>query len=426
METLFAAPVILKIFVSLAIILLGSHYLKSLTPAVVAATAVLAFWSGHSPLASWQIAADRIFSPQQAILYGVIFLVISLSAQMKACGNMTAMVRSLGSRLSSRASMAILPAIIGLLPMPGGAVFSAPLVDGVKGSEKLPGVAKTRINYWFRHMWEFWWPLYPGVLLAIDLSGLPVGKYIFFMSPLTLVYILGGYLFLLRRISPGEVHRRQPSPGFFKAVLPIFIVMAAFALVGILIPSVGKISKYLPMGIGLILAMGVLQGLHPLKGKAWKTILFSPKTMGLVLLIVAVRTYGAFIEAPLPEGGTMMEVMNRELFAWGIPVGFFAVLLPFFCGFVMGVSVGTVGACFPIVLSLIGPNPSETATIGVVMVAYAAGLGGQILSPVHVCLVVTNRYFKSGIIDSLRGLILPTAATLGGALLLSRLVERLF
>lgn len=421
MEALLAAPVILKIFVSLSVILLGNRYLKNMTLAVVIATVVLAAWSGQTLRSSWQIASERIFSPGQAVLYVVVFLVIALSSQMKACGNMTVMVHSIGSRLSNRASMAILPAIIGLLPMPGGALFSAPLVDTVKGAEQLSGVAKSKINYWFRHMWEFWWPLYPGVLLAIDLSGLPVGKYILFMAPLTIFYILGGYLFLLRTVPHGEKHRGEPVPGFFKAVLPIVITMGTFTLVEVLVPGMGEFSKYLPIGIGLILAMAVLQRLHPLNKKRWKRILVSPKTVWLVLLIVVVRTYGAFIEAPLP-GETMMEVMRGELTAWGIPVGLFVVFVPFFCGAVMGVSVGTVGASFPIVISLLGANPSEGALMGAVMLAYAAGLGGQLLSPVHVCLVVTNQYFKSGILNSLKGLVLPTATMMAGAFLLSRLV----
>ena len=427
MEYFFNLPVILKIFTSLLIILLGNRYLKNMAFSVALATVVLAFWSGQSLYTSWEIASVRIFSPSEAVLYVVVYLVIALSSQMKATGTMTTMVHSIGSRLSNRTSMAVLPAVIGLLPMPGGALFSAPLVNTCQGADELTGVTKTQINYWFRHMWEYWWPLYPGVLLAIDLSGLPILRYILFMAPLTLFYILGGYLFLLRRIPKGAREKGTiPVKGLFKSTLPILITMAVFGVLEALFPALGKFSKYVPIGIGLVTAMVVLQIQSPLEKKHWKKILFSSQSLSLVLLIVMIRTYGAFIEAPLPGGQILMDVMRAELAAWGIPVFLFVALIPFFSGAVMGVAVGTVGASFPIVLSLLGSDPPPGILMSTVMIAFAFGHAGQLLSPVHVCLVVSNQYFKAGLLPSLRGLLLPVATMLGGAYLISRVLLLVF
>ncbi len=68
-----------------------------------------------------------------------------------------------------------LPALIGMLPMPGGAIFSAPLVDSVDDNDELFSSEKAAVNYWFRHIWEYWWPMYPGVILAVKYSGLSFG-----------------------------------------------------------------------------------------------------------------------------------------------------------------------------------------------------------------------------------------------------------
>ena len=61
------------------------------------------------------------------------------------------------------------------------------------------------------------------------------------------------------------------------------------------------------------------------------------------------------------------------------------------------------------------------------VLAYAAGFMGQMLSPVHVCLLVTNQYFKTPLLRSLAGLILPVLFVLLGAygysLLLRLVVE---
>ena len=79
-----------------------------------------------------------------------------------------------------------LPALVGLLPMPGGALFSAPLVDSVDSEKGIGGTLKAAVNYWFRHIWEYWWPLYPGVILAIRYSGLPFELFLIIQAPFTL------------------------------------------------------------------------------------------------------------------------------------------------------------------------------------------------------------------------------------------------
>ena len=119
---------------------------------------------------------------------------------MSISGNMKEMVENVRSMISKRFSMAILPAIIGFLPMPGGAIFSAPLLDDCDSDNEVKPILKTKINYWFRHIWEYWWPLYPGVLLAVDITGLPVLTFMMLQLPLSLLSILAGYLFLLRNI----------------------------------------------------------------------------------------------------------------------------------------------------------------------------------------------------------------------------------
>ncbi len=52
-----------------------------------------------------------------------------------------------------------------------GALFSAPLVENVIGEDKISAERKAMINHWFRHLWEYWWPLYPGFVLAVELLG---------------------------------------------------------------------------------------------------------------------------------------------------------------------------------------------------------------------------------------------------------------
>ena len=127
-------------------------------------------------------------------------------------------------------------------------------------------------------------------------------------------------------------------------------------------------------------------------------------------LVEAVRIYGAVIDTPLPSGILLVEQMRLELVQWGIPFLAVMALIPLFSGMAMGVTVGYVGASFPIVLSLLGPDPSLMSILSACMLAYGIGFLGEMLTPMHVCLVVTNGYFKTRLFPSIISLLKPAAA----------------
>ncbi len=423
MTLLFEVPVILRILVSLGLILLVQKLSRRLEVAVAAGALLLGVWSGHSPSALLAISWNRFASVDNLLLMLVIVLVIWLSSQMQRTGVMADLVGSVRSRLSTRASMAALPAVIGLLPMPGGALFSAPLVDDADRAAQVPALTKTRINYWFRHVWEYWWPLYPGVLLSIDLSGLPLWLFVVVQFPLSIVAILGGYLFILRGVPVGKRETDSDSKSFLGLVLPIAVVVGVYAVVQLTLPGVARVAKYLPMVIGLISAMLVLQAQRPFGVRDWRSIVVSPKPLLLAAIVALVRVYGAFVEARLPGGVYLMDQVRAELDAFGIPPLLLVMLIPLVSGLTTGVSVGFVGASFPVVLRLIGADPPLHLLISTVVLAFGLGYTGMILSPVHVCLVVTNEHFRTGLFRSIRTLIAPAGTVVLGAVALSWLLR---
>ncbi|NOZ25607.1 MAG: DUF401 family protein [Nitrospirae bacterium] len=64
-------------------------------------------------------------------------------------------------------------------------------------------------------------------------------------------------------------------------------------------------------------------------------------------------------------------------------------LLPFLTGVLTGITVGFVGSTFPLIMSLAGSDPHAFT------LAFASGFIGVLLSPVHVCLVLTREYFNA-------------------------------
>ena len=428
MDVLFSVPVILKVLLSLGLILAVNAWSRSLLLALLLGTLALGFWCGFSPETLGGIAWRRAVSLNNLMLMVIIFQVVWLSSLMSEAGVMNDLVTAVRSRISSRASIAVLPALIGWLPMPGGALFSAPLVAQCDRDEELAPLLKTRINYWFRHIWEYWWPLYPGVLLVLDITGLDVWQLALLQLPLSVVAAGAGYWFLLRQV-PGEgVERTDGRTGarrgrIVRLMAPVLTVVLVYALVRAGAPAAADFNRYLPMALGLVGALLVLQWQRPASGAVWRRVVLSRKTVQLALLVAMVRIYGAVIEADLPNGVALVEQMRLELDLWGIPVVAMIVLIPFVSGITSGLAIGFVGASFPIVMSLIGEDPSRGRLLSTTVLAFSSGYMGMMLSPVHICLIVTNEHFRTRLVHSLAGLIRPAAAVLVGGVVLSVLVR---
>jgi hypothetical protein len=73
-------------------------------------------------------------------------------------------------------------------------------------------------------------------------------------------------------------------------------------------------------------------------------------------------------------------------------------------GLLTGLTVGFVGATFPIITAMMGGHP-DPATV---TFAFASGFAGVMLSPTHLCLLLTLQYFKADMAGTYRLLYLPT------------------
>ena len=425
---LLSLPVLVKVLGTLAVILIINWVARNLMAAIAVGGLLLGLWSGQSLSEVGGIAWARFSSLDNLALMVVICQIIWLSSLMAKTGVMQDMVQSVRERIPHRLSFAALPAVIGLLPMPGGAMFSAPMVDSADSSGQLSSLLKTQTNYWFRHVWEYWWPLYPGVILTLGMTDLEIWQLIPAQLPVSALAIAGGYLFLLRRIPRnGEPEKAPKGDGrsFFALVAPIITVILTYAAILIVFPAIADVSRYIPIMAGLFLALSVLQIQRRPGWSDWREVLLSRRTLYMTVLVAVIRIYGAMIEARLPGGMLLVDQMRGELAAFGLPEGLFILLIPLIAGLAVGINVGTIGASLPVVMSLLGPSPPLAALLPTTVMAYAAGFMGQMLSPVHVCLIVSNQYFKTPLLRSLGGLILPVLLVLFGTYAYSLLLPLL-
>ena len=92
-----------------------------------------------------------------------------------------------------------------------------------------------------------------------------------------------------------------------------------------------------------------------------------------------IQVYGAFIGSKLPDGTPLVARFSSELTAFGIPVVLMIMLIPFVSALATGLAVGYIGASFPIVLSLLGAEPSYGTLLAAMVLAQGFGMTGLML-----------------------------------------------
>jgi len=344
-------------------------------------------------------------------LIGVIVLVLILSHCLDKTGQMNRILESFQALVGDvRVVLITLPALIGLLPMPGGAVFSAPMVEAAQKGINIPPNQKTLINYWFRHIWEYSWPLYPGLLLAAELgreSGwkLSVFKLAAIQSPLTVAALVGGILFFIRSIPRTTPQRNEDSRHARLSTLAVDISpIAVIIILVILLTAVFALESKSSLLLSLVAAILLTLALSTLKKQmppvaVLKSISVA-RILALVYVIAALMVFRETIEQSrsVNEISDMMETYRIPLFP-------FVVLLSFTSGMVMGLTMAYIGIVFPILMPLLLQVHADP--IPYLVLAFGSGFIGVLFSPVHVCLILTHEYFTSDFTPVYRKMIVP-------------------
>lgn len=352
---------------------------------------------------AWKACADQTTLELAAI----VALIIVLSSILEQKGHLERILSSLQALIRNvKVLLVLVPAFIGLLPMPGGALFSAPMVKVASRRLKLTPVQHTAINYWFRHVWEYVLPLYPGVILASKLSGVPLPRFALAQLPLTAVMLLSGVFFFLRDVRGYGEGDPQPdqqgNPGVEMSIRSSSALLF-FQLCVDALPILLVIVLALFMGINLIVALAisiaVAIALSRSKAKEIPRLIFKSIPINMVTLVFGIMVF----KVMLRDCGSIQDVAVF-LRAYNVPVLLMFALLPFLTGILTGFTVGFVGITFPIAFALL---ETEGFDLSHIVLAYGMGFIGVLLSPVHLCLLVTKDYFKAQFDKVYRSLLMP-------------------
>ncbi len=364
-----------------------------------------------------------LVQPRTLGLIAITIALLGLSGMMQEGGQMAKIV-ALAKQLFRRpaVTMAALPALIGLLPMPGGALFSAPMVASAAGEANVSGGRLSAVNYWFRHVWEHWWPLYPGVILAVTLTGGGFVEFIAYQLPLGLFMIAGGLLIFrgahadLAAVGAGGrvggALVRETASIWLIILIVVITAAGLWALPdGTLPPQIEGLSTFLPISMGLAVSLVWTWRYSRLDRRQMRRVWINGKILSMACLVATVMIFQYTLDEVRAA-----ERIGHELEQFDVPVVVVVMALPFIAGMVTGLAVGFVGTSFPIVVALVATALPGEALRPYVVLAYAFGHLGQMLSPLHLCHVVSNRYFQTSFAPVYRRITVPAAVTGGLAL----------
>jgi acetyl-CoA carboxylase carboxyl transferase subunit alpha len=344
------------------------------------------------PGEAWRALAGTLNNRVTVELVLALSFIRMLEMVLREQGLLKRMMESFKGSIRSRRLVIIsMPLLIGMLPSVGGAYFSAPMVEEASEGEPMGADEKAFVNYWFRHPWEFVLPLYPGILLASALGGIELRTLMILNLVPGAVMITLGFLFSMRKIEHSGGGGKMPD---LRSFLPIgFVLILVIAL-----------------GVKLYIALAVVVGGIALRYRYGPARLWKLLRHGFSL-DVAVLIFGVMLFKETME--ITGAVANISLFFTeaGVPLLPTLVLLPFMAGILTGITVGYVGATFPLIASLAGGGTPEALAL-----AFAAGLVGVLLSPVHVCLILTREYFCADMGGVYRRMYLPALAVLVSAI----------
>jgi integral membrane protein (TIGR00529 family) len=287
--------------------------------------------------------------------------------------------------------MAVLPGVIGLLPSAGGAAFSAPMVQEAAGGSAITPERRAFINYWFRHIWEYISPLYPGIVLAAAVTKLELNVLLLSQLPLPLAVVGVGALLAFRGV-PGSGNK---SPRDWKDFKALFLST---------LPITASLIMVVVFNINLAVTMAsiiiALFRLYRYSFREIGTALRESLSLNVVLMVIGIMVFKGMLDA-----SGAIEALPVFFEQSGLPQGVVLFTLPFLVGLLTGLTVGFVGSTFPLVVAMYSGHPDPAA----VTFAFASGFAGVMLSPTHLCFVLTIRYFKADMAGTYRLMYVPVA-----------------
>ncbi len=301
-----------------------------------------------------------------------------------------------------RIVLMFVPAILGLLPVPGGALMSAPVVDRVGDQLGLDRVKKLFINVWFRHVIFVVYPLSTVLIMTAILTNTDLWMLIIRQIPIALAMIMIGYFIGFPRkgldkgsVVEGVVDKIVLLKTFSPIIVTITIALSTSKILDYRYPlPLNRLSMVLAVSTGIVLLMIFSnQGIKQLVN-----IIRSREVVELTLIgYGAMLLRGAFNLLDLSCITTYLPLENPLLLIVAIPI---------FFSLIAGVISSSIALSISIITSITSVGVEAASLI------YLSAFMGYLGSPLHLCYIYTAQYLKTSIVKGYKYMVPAILITL--------------
>lgn len=323
----------------------------------------------------------------------VIVIVTYLGELLKISGLLSDITNTFKKIFSPKTFLPLFALVIGLLPMPGGALVSAPMVDEGTNDIEINGEEKALLNFWFRHVWEPISPLYPEFLLGVSILKTTILKVISVQWPVSAGMLFSGMIFIIPRIksknSPTEKLNFEIMFNILKALSPIFFI---FMLL--------MVFKNVPSFVAMLAGVIYLIFIKRIPMFKLRSSFKYKKILEYAFLI-----YSIFFLREIITSTNFAQNVFNELKALNVPNFLILFFLPFAIGFLAGISSASIGIAYPLLMPLLIHNGRINSSN--LLIAYFGVWTALLFTPMHLCLSLSVDYFKTNFVKVYRLMVKP-------------------
>ncbi len=334
-----------KIVIIVAAILLLIRLKLRLSITLFASAAAIGLMFGLSPAQMLAAARQGFLDAETLKIVLALQLVLLFSAIMREQGRMQRAISALSRVFRDvRVTVAVIPAVIGLLPVVGGAMLSAPLVAEASDELGLSPERRTFLNYWFRHVWEYSLPTFPAVFLTAGIVGIPIADLVLINLPLTAASILVGILFGFKGVRKPTSTATPPAPADCGKHLVTFVWNLAPLFIVILLTVAFDIHLAFSM---LWVTAGIVL-LYRIPPKQLGRLARTHLSLELAFLVWGIMVFKEMLTASNAMGSIVADLTRM-----GMPVAALVVAIPALIAFITGYTTAFVGLSFPVLMPLL-------------------------------------------------------------------------
>jgi len=318
-----------------------------------------------------------------ALLMTFIFV---LAKSMQETGAIKKLIASLRTIFSKGGILGVIPAVYGLMPVPGGALFSAPMIDDEGEKYKLDKNQKNMLNIWFRHIWFPIYPISSAMILICSTKFSDINIYLLMLinMPAFIASILIG-LFILKKFI-GKIEKQKEKTKEYSGLIYLIPPVTPLFFYGALrVIDFPETTSFL---IGVIFSIIVLYFLTKIKVKEYLQILKKSLTWKLALAIFGIMIFRQMFEITRAN-----EIIASIIGGFSAPALAMIILIPLLLGFITGYNLGAIALSYFLVQPFF--QATGISIIGLTSIIFISSLVGYLISPIHLCNVLSSDYLKT-------------------------------